>query len=163
MYQYCVVVADGSRARFFTLKDADIPEIQSGPNLVEMMDLSNPEHSMQGQEMWSDKKSGRNRSSASGQSHGYDDHRQQHEEEIEKRFASSIANECARLSKESGANLILVSPKRMLGHLRSAMETKMSGVSAQELAKDLSKLNTLQLHEHLAKERLIPERKGPGA
>lgn len=163
MNHYCVVVADGSRARFFTLKDADIPEIQSGPNLVEMMDLTNPEHSMQGNELWTNSKSGRNRSSASGQSHGYDDHRQQHEEEIEKRFATSIATECARLSKESGASLILVSPKRMLGHLRCAMESKLNGVNTQELAKDLSKLSTLQLHEHLAKERLIPERKGPGA
>lgn len=161
MYQYCVVVANGARARFFTLEDVEQPELQSGPNLVEKMDLHNPEKELHDSEIYSDSKSGGNRSRG-GQSHGYDDHRNQHSEEQEKRFANSIADECARFAQNTHRDIVLVSQKRMLGHLRKALETRIKGLQTQELAKDLSKLNPIELHEHLARNKLIPERKAPG-
>ena len=162
MNQYCVVVANGSRARFFKLEEAEIPEIQSGPNLVETLDLVNPEKESAGGNPWSENKSGRNRS-ANGNAHGYDDHRKQHEEEFERRFANSIAEEASRMSKKLHASrLILVSQERMLGHLRTAISPMLNGIKSWELAKDLSKLNPIDLHEHLAKEKILPERRGPG-
>jgi hypothetical protein len=36
-----------------------------------------------------------------------------------------------------------------------------TGVEVRELAKDLSKLDPLELHEHLAREQLIPRRRMP--
>lgn len=161
MTQYCVVVANGSRARFFTLKDAEIPEIQSGPNLIETNDLLNPEHEATGSELWSEIKSGRNRS-ANGNAHGYDDHRSQHEDEFERRFANSIADEISRMSKEiKASNIVLVSQKRMLGFLRGAISPTLNGTTTTELAKDLSKLKPLELHEHLAREKILPQRQAP--
>jgi len=164
MTQYCVVVTNGAHARFFTLQQSEIPELESGPNLIEQQQLSNPQKETQGTALWSDAKSGRNRSANGGQAHGYDDHRSQHQDEYERRFAVSIADECARLSHSSKASdVVLVSQKRMLGFLRSAMESKLDGVNLQELAKDLSKLSPHELHEHLAREQLLPRRRSPAA
>ena len=47
-YSYCIVVADGSRARLFTL-DAGAPDTP-GPDLVEHEDLANPEHKLAGRD-----------------------------------------------------------------------------------------------------------------
>jgi protein required for attachment to host cells len=159
MNQYCVVVANGARARFFTLEDVDSPETEYGPNLIEKLDLANPEHELNGTEIYSDNNGG-NRSK-NGQSHAYDDHRDRHSEEQERRFANSIAEQCAKMGKSSNNGIVLVSQKRMLGHLRQAMESKLKGISTQELAKDLSKLSPMELHEHLARENLIPKRQAP--
>jgi protein required for attachment to host cells len=164
MSQYCVVVTNGAHARFFTLQQSEIPELESGPNLIEQQQLSNPQKETQGTALWSDAKSGRNRSANGGQAHGYDDHRSQHQDEYERRFAANIADECARLSHSNKASdVVLVSQKRMLGFLRTAMESKLNGVNLQELAKDLSKLSPHDLHEHLAREQLLPRRRSPAA
>jgi len=163
MQQNCVVVAGGARARFFTLKEVEFPEMQSGPNLCEVTDLVNPEQEAQGSDLWSNSKSGGNRGNAGGGTHGYDDHRAQHEDEYERRFARNIAREAARLIEQSSTRqLVLVAQKRILGFLRHELNAlSKAGVEIRELAKDLSKLSTLELHEHLARERLIPQRRSP--
>lgn len=162
MNQYCVVVANGAKARFFTLEETEYPELESGPNLVEMSSLKNPEMKSLSGKHWSENKSGRNRGAKGTSAHGYDDHRSQHEDEYERRFANSIADEARRFSQShNSSGVILVSQKRMLGFLRSAIEPKFSGIRTKELAKDLSKLNPIELHEHLAKENLIPHRRPP--
>lgn len=164
MVQYCVVVTNGARARFFTLEPPEYPELESGPNLVEHNQLDNPFREMHGEELWSETKTGRNRAAIGGPAHGYDDHRNQHRDEYERRFASSVADECYRLSQSHKASdVVIVSQKRMLGFLRSAMESRMNGVRTVEIAKDLSKLSPLQLHEHLARERALPPRRSPAA
>lgn len=162
MNQYCVVVANGAKARFFTLEETEYPELESGPNLVEVNSLKNPETVSLSGEHWSENKSGRNRGAKGAPAHGYDDHRSQHEDEYERRFANSIADEARRFSQShNSSGVILVSQKRMLGFLRSAIEPKFNGLRTKELAKDLSKLNPIELHEHLAKEDLIPHRMPP--
>lgn len=161
MQHNCVVVAGGSRARFFTLEDVEVPEMQSGPNLCEVNDLISTEMDAAGNELWSDTKSGRNR--GGNGAHGYDDHRSQHESEFERRFARDIARETARLLRDNSTRqVVLVAQKRTLGYLRNELETLLrSGVEIKELAKDLSKLSPLELHEHLARERLLPQRRTP--
>jgi protein required for attachment to host cells len=158
-----VVVAGGSRARFFALQDVEFPEMQSGPNLCEINDLVNLEKESSGNELWSDTKSGRNRGGGGSPAHGYDDHRSQHEDEFERRFARDIAREAAKLlNQNSTKQLVLVAQKRILGFLRNELDSLVrAGVEVKELAKDLTKLSPLELHEHLARERLIPERRAP--
>lgn len=164
MQHNCVVVAGGSRARFFTLKDVEFPEMQSGPNLYEINDLISVEKETAGNDLWSDTKSGRNRG-GNGAAHGYDDHRSQHEDEFERRFARDIARETARLLRENSTKqLVLVAQKRILGFLRNELDSLLkAGVEIKELAKDLSKLSPLELHEHLAREHLIPQRRTPAS
>lgn len=162
MNQYCVVVANGAKARFFTLEETEYPELESGPNLVEINSLENPEMDSLNGGRWSENKSGRNRGAKGTSAHGYDDHRSQHEVEYERRFANSIADEACRFSQShNSSGVILVSQKRMLGFLRAAIAPKFSGIRTKELAKDLSKLSPIDLHEHLARENLIPRRMPP--
>lgn len=163
MQHNCVVVAGGSRARFFTLQEAEFPEIESGPNLCEVNDLINFEKAIRDSDLWSDTNSGRNRGSHNSPSHGYDDHRSQHQDEFERRFARDIAREAARLARQNSTQqVVLVAQKRILGFLRNELDTlTKSGVEIKELAKDLSKLSPLELHEHLAREHLLPQRRSP--
>ncbi|WJW75320.1 host attachment protein [Thiohalobacter sp. IOR34] len=163
MNHNCVVVADGSRARFFQLEESEFPELESSPNLKEINDLVNPEREMRYDELWSEAKSGRNRTPTGGAAHGYDDHRSQHEDEFERRFARTIAAEAERLTLQNGSReLLVVAQKRTLGFLREALDSlTRRGVQIRELAKDLSKLKPLELHEHLAREHLLPKRRLP--
>lgn len=164
MTQYCVVVTNGARARFFSLEPAEFPELESGPTLVEHKHLTNAPREAQNNELWSETKTGRNRAANGGPAHGYDDHRSRHEDEYERRFANNVAAECCRLSKSHNASdLVVVSQKRMLGFLRSAMESRLNGINTYEVPKDLSKLSPQDLHEHLARDNLLPRRRNPAA
>ena len=158
MSHYSVIVAGGSRARFFTLEDASIPELESGPRLVELMDMVNPENKVHEGTLWSANKSGGNRAPGGGPAHGYDDHREQHEDEFERRFARDIAEEALRLVKSNNTqHVILVAQKRMLGFLRNTLDPLLkAGVHIQEFAKDLGKLPSQDLHAHLSRQHLLP-------
>lgn len=158
MNQNYIVVADGLRARFFTLEDTPFPEMESGPNLTEVSDLVNADRE---NDIWSEKKPGRNRGMSGA--HGYDDHRSQHEEEFVRRFARSVAEEAQRLTSRNGTReLVLVAQKKTLGYLRNELNGRIKGnVQVRELAKDLSKMSPLEIHTHLAKEQLVPKRRSP--
>ena len=162
MSNNCIVVADGSRARFFCLEDVPSPETQSGPNLTEVNDLINPEKEARDSELFSDSKNGGNRTNGHGV-HGYEDHRQRHETENDRRFAKSIAETAAQLARKHGANgVVLVAQHHTLGMLRSEFESlSRTGMTIHEFHKDLSKLPVSKLQDVLAKERLIPKRRGP--
>jgi protein required for attachment to host cells len=160
MNQSVVAVIDGTKARCFTLEQAEVPEYQSGPNLVEREHLSNTAKEMQGKDLWSNTKTGRNRGVA-GQAHGYDDHRQNHMDEFERSFAKEIVNKIVQLTQSSQANhLILVAEPQILGFLRDAIAPHLpKSLKIRELAKDLCKLKPLEVHEYLAEKELIPPRK----
>ncbi|MCH8505856.1 MAG: host attachment protein [Ectothiorhodospiraceae bacterium] len=160
MSEYCVVVAEGSRARFFTVEQAEIPELESGPNLVEHSSMANPEHQARGNAIYADLRSGRNRS-AYGSGHGYDDHRNQHDAEMERRFAREIARKLDEMTRGNGTQrVVLCAEKQMLGYLRPNLNGAIPhGVAVHEVPKDLAKLSVRQLHERLAKDGYIPRRK----
>ena len=164
MSDYSVVVVDGTRARFFTLEPAAHPEIESGPFLVEHDDLVNADSHAPAREMWSENKTGRNRAANGGPAHGYDDHRSNHHEEFERRFARSVADRTSSLvSARKAKHVVLVAQRRMLGFLRSPLDSlQKRGVAMAELGKDLIKLSPHELHEHLSRENLLPQRKRPG-
>lgn len=163
MSDYCVVVVDGARARLFSLEPVPEGELGGGPNLVERGDLTQPEGAMKGDELWSNTKSGHNRGGS--QAHAFDDHREQHSDEFRRRFARHVAEEAVRLTDSQHASqLVLAAEKRMLGFLREAFaSSRPAGLNVTELAKDLSKLPTRDLHQFLAQEKLLPERRYEGA
>ncbi len=158
--KYCVVVANGNRARFFSLKDTEIPEVEPGPNLVEHGEVTDPQLQQKAQELWSER-SGRNRSSTGGRSHGYDDHRDQHSAEMERRFVQSVAERGARFAKrEKATNVLVVGNNRQLPTLSQTLGSLLHGqVSIEGYSKDLAKLSPVALHDHLAKEGLLPRRR----
>ncbi|MFQ6021964.1 MAG: host attachment protein [Acidiferrobacterales bacterium] len=162
MSEYCVVIADGARARLFTLEPAESPDMEGGPNLKERQHLVNPERVHTGP-LWSDAKTGRNRAPAGGQAHGYDDHRTQHVHEFKRRFARSVAQQTARLVQAYGArSVILAAQKRMLGFLRGELGPLLkNGVHVHAIAKDLCKFAPHDVHKYLSKETSLPPRKNP--
>ena len=157
MSDYCVVVADGARARLFALAEAGIGE--GGPNLVEISDLANSEAEAAGKDLYSEQKSGRNAAPAGGGAHGYDDHRDRHIQESERRFAKQIAAAAAdAVARQKAGCLVLAADPRMMGHLRDAMSDIAAGIRVKEVAKDLTKLSAYELHEHLAGDEVLPAR-----
>lgn len=160
MSQYCVVVAEGSRARFFTVESATVPELESGPYLVERKTMANPEHKAHDQAIYSDLRAGRNRS-AHGPGHGYDDHRRQHDAETERRFARDIARELGRIARGNGTRrVVLCAEKRMLGYLRPSLHNASSReFELTEVPKDLAKLSATEIQKKLSQEGHIPARR----
>lgn len=165
MSDYCVVLVDGSRARLFSLEHPAQPEMESGPNLVEHEDLVNPEGRATEGSMWSDAKTGRNRAAAGGPAHGYDDHRNNHQDEFGRRFARSVAAEVSKfVNAHKVGHVVMVAQSQMLGFLRPEFEgLARSGVKLSEFGKDLIKLSAKELHQHLANNDLLPACRGPRA
>ena len=151
----CVIVANGSRARFFSLKRPEFPELNDRPRLVERDEVFEPELQERALDLWTER-TGMNRGAGSG-SHSYDDHRNQHQAEFERRFAKQIADRATKLVRSSGANSVVVcGVQRQLPLLKSMLENNLSGIHIQQLAKDLLKLDSQTLYEHLHREGLLP-------
>ncbi len=164
MSEYCVVVSGGARARFFTLEPVDFPELESGPKLIDKGELLNPTKETAGRDLYTDLKTGRSRAPRGGPSHGYDDHRTQHEDEFDRRFARKVAEKARILAKQSRARrIVLAAPSRMLGYLRQELAViPREGIEVHKVAKDMSKFTPRQIHDHLAKRRLLPAYRKPG-
>jgi protein required for attachment to host cells len=155
MSEYCVVVADAMRARLFTLEASRSAKNESGPNLVETIGMVNPEM---------DSRTGANRPEprAGARAVGAalrssDTHRVRHEFELERRFARAVSAQADALVRSSGATrLIQCASTRMLGLLRS--EGEESRATVRDVPRDMTKMTPRQIHEHLAREGLLPAR-----
>ncbi len=161
MINYCILVCNGNRARLFTFEAADSVDPLSGPRLVEQRDLVNAEAGTAGKDTWTDLKSGRNTAAGGGPAHGYDDHRDQHEEEFMRRFAVDVAAEAMRLTPAKKTTcLIIVAANRMLGLLRNALDLPAANhVEVKEVAKDLARFSAQDIHAYLSDAGLLPARK----
>ncbi len=157
MRHYLVAVINGTTARFLTLEPVEMEGYESGPNLIEHKSLHSVEKEQQGQDLWANVKTGRNRGSA-GQAHSYDDHRQAHMIEFEKRFAQSIANRILELIQTHQVRqLILIAEPQILGLMREALNSNLpKNVSLSELAKDLCHHRPREVHDYLANCNLLP-------
>jgi hypothetical protein len=157
--KYCVIVADARRARIFELKRPDFAEIGQSAKLVELADLVHPERRLRGSEMFTDSRPGMHRGSGGkAPSHGVDDGRDAHRDEIDRRFASKIVGEGVRVSSELGATrIVLAATHGMLGLLRSdAAKLAASGAKVLELPQELTGLTPARLYTHLASEKVLP-------
>ncbi len=158
-----VVVANGAHARFFTLEDAQDPVFESSPRLVEHASLINPLQETADKELWSDSKSGGNRSSGGGGVHGYDDHRSKHRVEYERRFVQQVEATTTQLArKHKVGRVVLAADNRVLGMMRDAMRGK-NTFELSEVAKDYSKFSPQELHAKLASLNLVAPSRRPGS
>lgn len=173
MSEYCVVAAEGARARIFILEPAEVPELESGPNLVERKTLANPEHKASDAEIWTDTRRGAHREHQTGQRqphttgvphHNYDEHRDNNQDQVDRTFARDIVTELDRLIAHNGLRrVVLCAEKQMLGHLRPEISNHLSGnVELEEVPKDLANLSPHELHEKLAKDGHLPPRRPGG-
>jgi len=164
MSDYFVVVTGGARARFFTLEPVEFPEFESGPRLIDCGELFNPEKEMAERDLYTDSKTGRGRAPRGGPAHGYEDHRSQHEDDFDRLFARKVLEKARRLAQANQARyVILVAPAHMLGLVRQELDNILKhGMEVHKLAKDTTKFSPKQIHDHLAKEHVLPACKRPG-
>jgi protein required for attachment to host cells len=160
MNRYLVAAIDGSRARFLKFKPLDALDHESAYSLVEHKALFNPTNELQGKELWASTKTGRNQGSGS-QAHAYDDHRQNHLDEYERRFAQMIADEIISFTESQNIRqLLLIAESQTLGTLREvALPLLPKNLQIQEIAKDLCKLKPSEIHEYLVSKNFLPSRK----
>jgi protein required for attachment to host cells len=159
MTQLPVLVAaiDGSKARFLTLAAVSDPVFDPSPKLIEHEGLTLPEGELAGGELWSSTKTGRNRGSQ-GQSHSYDDHRQQHLIEFERHFANSIASQMNQLIQDHQIQeVLLIAAPQILGIMREALASALpKTMKITDLNKDLCQLTPHEIHQYLAEKDLLP-------
>jgi protein required for attachment to host cells len=165
MSDYCVVVAGGAHARFFTVEPVQFPELESGPRLVHCRNLSNPQKEPAGKDLYADPKTGRGRAARGGPAHGYDDKRSHHEDELDRRFSHKVLEEACSLVKANNARcMILTAPAPMLGIIRQELHIlDKRGVGVKKVAKDMTKFSPRRIHDSLARENILPERRKAGA
>lgn len=157
MQNYVIAVVNSTKARLFVLEPAKFPEYEPSSKLIEVATLLSSTQELQGQDLWSNTKPGRNRGTA-GQAHGYDDHRENHRTEFERRFAQAIAARMTELLLTYQPHqLLLIAEPQILGIMREILIPELpKNLKVYELAKDLCQLSTHELHEYLATKNLLP-------
>jgi protein required for attachment to host cells len=151
-----VAVIDSIQARFFTLDPPSLFDNQAEPRLTEHETLRNLAQEAQGEELWSSTKTGRNRGLGS-QAHSYDDHRERHLTEFERRFAQAIASHLHELIQTHDLrNLIIIAEPQVLGFVREAIATTLpKHISITELGKNLCQLSAHELHAYLQQHGML--------
>jgi len=157
MQDYIIAVVSSAKAKFFALESAELTDDQINPKLIKIEELLNSTQKLQGQDLWSNTKPGRNRGTA-GQAHGYDDHRENHRVEFERRFAQDIATKLFQIIKTSQPHfLLLIAEPKILGIMREKLIPNLpKNLKFSELTKDLCQLKAHELHEYLATKDLLP-------
>lgn len=157
MNRYLVAVIDSTKARFLTLKPSELPGYDSGPHLIEHEALLSSSNELQGQELWTSTKTGRNRGVA-GQAHSYDDGRDSYLIESERRFTQSITAKIVNLIQTHQIQQVLmIAEPRILGLIREGlMPVLPRNIKIHEIGKELCHLKPHELHEYLASKKLLP-------
>lgn len=162
MNNWCVVVADGARARIFVLEPGGGRAGDS--SLVEKSDLVNVGYSARGADA-PQVRTERNTNRQTGPMHPVGEKREQHRLEVERRFSAQVAERVADVVKGwNDGSIVLVADPRLLGLMRKVLrEAVQPGIALKELAKDYTRISAIELREHLASNGLIPMQRRNGA
>jgi hypothetical protein len=165
MREHLIAVVNDEKARLFTLEPVKVPELESGPRIVEVNDLINPEAMVGDQERYSDSKTGRGAAPRGGPVHGYDDRREKHLEEIRRRFSAAVLKEIEQLARtQRAATIIVAASAPMRQHVYPGLERLMKqGYEVSRVAKNMIKFSPQDLHAYLAGLGLVPVRKRAAA
>jgi hypothetical protein len=149
-----------SLARFFTLEPVTFPEMESGPRLMECGELANPEVA-DARELYADSKTGRGTAPQGGAVHGYEDNRDQHLDEVRRRFAAKVTDHLQKLARTTGARtIILAASARMRRFLYPGLETLVrQDYRVVKLSKNMINFSGQKIHAYLADEELVPRQK----
>ena len=160
MSQHLIVLINRSMARFFTLEPVEFPELESSPRLTACADLENQEFK-DCQEIFADSKTGRGAAPLGGSVHGYEDKRDQHLNELRRRFAVEVLKQTQKLASIKGSRIIILAASaRMRRFLNPALDTlSRQGYRIHKLSKNMINFSPQKIHEYLAKNGLIPEQK----
>lgn len=160
MSDYLIVVVNRACARLFTLEPVEFPELESGPRMMARAELENQEI-RNAPERYTDSKTGRGVAPQGGGVHGYDDKRDQHLDELRRRFAVSVLEHVQKFAKAEGARtVILAVSARMRRFLYPGLDTlARQGCRVHKLSKNMINFSPQKIHEYLAVEGLVPKQK----
>ena len=160
MSHYLIILVNRSLARFFTLEPVEFPELEPRPKLMACTELENKEIK-DSQEIFADSKTGRGAAPMGGGVHGYEDKRDQHVNELRRRFAINVLDQIQQLANtERSRVIILAASARMRRFLYPMMDTlSRQGYRIHKLSKNIINFSPQKLHEYLAKNGLIHEQK----
>jgi len=151
MSHYLIVVVNRAWARFFTLEPVEFPELESSPRLTARTELENQEI-RDGQEIFADSKTGRGVAPQGGSVHGYDDKRDQHFDELRRRFAIGVFDHIQKLARtKRSRTIILAASARMRRFLYPKVDTlSQQGYRIHKLSKNMINFSPQKIHEYLA-------------
>lgn len=166
MKQIAILSVDHTKARFYILKDAERPAEQWSPVLCPIDEFINVHWLEQEKESLSGGTRMSYRVGLAGNSntvHGFDDHLDSHQIEIDKRFSREINTRLRLLMQESAPEkLIIAAESKILGRLREQMGGEYSSkIQVEEVALNLCNLRPVEIHERLSQLSLIPKRTAP--
>ncbi|MGE5256181.1 MAG: host attachment protein [Hyphomicrobiales bacterium] len=161
MGAYLIAVVNDEKARIFTLEPVEFPELESGPRIVELQDLINPEAMTGAQDRYSDSKTGRGTAPRGGPVHGYDDRREQHLDEVRRRFSNTVMKEIQKLAKAQRAGAIIVTLSASMRQYIYPGLGKLSrqGYAVFKVAKNMINFPPQRIHAHLADMGFVPEQR----
>jgi protein required for attachment to host cells len=154
-----IVVTDRAKARFFTLETPDLTDYKVSPRLVENEVLVNPEQELADRQLWANPKSQAGHyQEGKGTAHSYDDRRQNHDIEFQRRFAKDLAAQVLNQAQvQEARRLVLIAEPQFLGLLREVLTPALpKSLALEELDKNLCNLTPQQLYEYLAGRNYLP-------
>lgn len=162
MKQTGILVAGGTRARFISVEVPADAEIDGGPHLVEHDEMVNPDGDVPARALFSDRSG---RAHGGNVSHGLDDHRDQHQAEIDRRFARRVVEAAEQFRAARGVQrLVIVAECQLLGRLRAELDPKRwRDVELVELAEDLSRQSLRHIHAALAQQGVVKAARAPAS
>jgi hypothetical protein len=160
MSDYLIVVVNRACARFFTLEPVEFPELESGPRLMTRTELENSEIK-DSQEMFTDSKTGCGAAPQDGSVHGYDDKRDQHLDELRRRFAVKVLQRIQKLARaERARTVVLAASVGMRQFLYPELDAlTREGCRVHKLSKNMINFPMQKIHEYLADSGLVPKQK----
>jgi Protein required for attachment to host cells len=157
MSDYLIVVVNRVFARFFTLEPVEFPELESGPRMFPCGEMANPEMA-DSQVLYTDSKTGRGAAPQGGAVHGYEDNRDQHLDEVRRRFAASVIDRIYKLARSKKARtIILASSTRMRQFLYPDLEASArEDLRIIKIPKNMINFTSNKIHAYLAEEGIVP-------
>lgn len=149
---YCVVAANGLRARFFVAEETAQPRVRF--RLSEQAGLINAGIASRGSEA-PEVRTERNTNRQLGPVHPIGEKRAHHRAEIERRFAHEIAGQVKKLfgRRKSGVMIMAASP-RMMGMLRDDILAVLpAGMVLHPVSRDYTALSPAVLAQRLELDR----------
>jgi protein required for attachment to host cells len=146
-----ILVVDGTRARWFRIERR---------RLIEHADLVCPEHKLMDRDRYTETKTGRWERGRLGPTHSFDDHRNAHDREVERRFAHEIAEKTEEATGQvAPEEIVIVGDNRMLGLLRNAFDPVLTrDIARIEVRKNIAQQTRDQIQDALAEEGLLDPR-----
>ena|SRR5688572_9855316 len=162
MAKTCVVVADRARARFFLTEDTPGHHPEHAFKLVEIEALANPQGELTGMDLFANTRSGTTHA-PDGARYEYDDHREAHSEEVERRFAKQLSAAIVRTVRTvSPVRIILAVEPHMLGLLRRELPSAVPSVlTFLEMPVELSWRTPEHIRRVLEKRGAFAQRSAP--